>query len=68
MSFIDTKDPKKREADEGRYEDANLINLTYNAMMYLFTNIKCNLGGMERKFKSSWICLYNALTGKTFSR
>ena len=34
-------------SDETRYQDANLITLTDNAIMHLFTNIKYNLCGME---------------------
>ena len=35
------------KADEARYQDVDLITLTNNAIMYLFTNIKYSLGGME---------------------
>ena len=35
-----------KAADETRYGDNDLITLTNNATMYLFTNIKYNLGGM----------------------
>ena len=36
-----------KAADDTRYVDANLITLTNNAIMYLFTNIKYSLGGQE---------------------
>ena len=36
-----------KAAGEARYIGAVLITLTNNAIMYLFTNIKCCLGGME---------------------
>ena len=35
-------------ADDGRYQGGDLITLTNNAIMYLFTNIKYSLGGMEK--------------------
>ena len=35
------------KADEARNQDADLITLINNAIMYLFTNIKYSLGGME---------------------
>ena len=36
-----------KTADEGAYGDNDLITLTNNALMYLFTNIKYSLGDME---------------------
>ena len=36
-----------KAADEARYQDADLITLTNNAIMYMFTNIKYSLVGME---------------------
>ena len=33
--------------DDTRYADADLVTLTNNAIMYLFSNIKYNLGGQE---------------------
>ena len=38
----------KAAAGEARYQDADLITLTNNAIMYLFTNIKYSVGGMEK--------------------
>ena len=32
---------------EAKYQDADLVTLTNNAIMYFFTNIKYSLGGME---------------------
>ena len=36
-----------KSADGARYADGDLITLTNNAIMYLFTNIKYNLAGQE---------------------
>ena len=36
-----------KAADEARYGGTDLITLTNNAIMYLITNIKYILGGME---------------------
>ena len=36
-----------KSADEGVYADDNAITLTNNAIMYMFTNMRYNLGGME---------------------
>ena len=36
-----------KAADEARYQNVDLITQTNNAIMYLFTNIKYSLGGME---------------------
>ena len=36
-----------KAADEARYGDNDLIILTNNAIMYLFTNLKYSLLGME---------------------
>ena len=36
-----------KKADDTRYPDNALATLTNNAMMYLFTNIRYNLGGQE---------------------
>ena len=38
-----------KAADGIRYGDNDLITLTNNEIMYLFTNIKYNLGGMEKE-------------------
>ena len=36
-----------KAADDARYEDGDLVTLTNNAMMYLFSNIKYTLGDQE---------------------
>ena len=36
-----------KAADEARYQDVDIVTPTNNAIMYLFTNIKYSLGGME---------------------
>ena len=38
---------KSAAVGDALYQDADLITLTNNAIMYLFTNIKYSLGGME---------------------
>ena len=54
-----------KAADEIRYGDNDLITLTNNAFVYLFTNIKYSLGGMEIEslnhpgFASSMLGLLN---------
>ena len=39
-----------KAAGEMRYQNADLITLTNNAIMYLFTNIKYSFGGMEIQY------------------
>ena len=46
-SWLQIEGQVVKAADEGVYADGDLITLTNNGLMYLFTNIKYGLGDME---------------------